>query len=307
VPRRDAIGKLGETRGVWRALAGADAAVYVFRTGLSGGIAALAVGALFTTARRRRLVLAASNDLDFIFGRSDRSRLTERLYRLALRRTERVVVQSEQQLELARTALRDEERVTLIPSFTEPAPERGRPEPDAPFLWAGRIVDYKLPLSFLELARALPEARFEMIAYPTGETPPDLARRLADEAGTLPNVELVERMRHEAVLERIERCLAVVSTSHHEGMPNVFLEAWARGVPVLTLHFDPDARITAERTGLYAEGSWDRFVEQAKALRDDRSLGDELGRNGRAYVQRVHSLDAVGARWAALLAAAAAD
>ena len=304
-PRRDAIGKLGETRGVWRALAEADARAYVFRTGLSGGIAAFAVGALFARARRRRVVLAASNDLDFLFGRPDRSRATERVYRLALRHTTRVVVQSEQQLALARSVLGDGDRVTLIPSFTESAPQRRSPGPDAPFLWAGRIIDYKLPLEFVALARALPQARFEMIAFKTGETPAALAQRLAHEAAALPNLELIGRLRREQVLERIERCAAVVSTSRYEGMPNVFLEAWTRGVPVVTLHFDPDDRITTERTGICAEGSWERFVEATNALREEQPLRDELGRNGRAYIERVHSLEAVGGRWAALLTEAA--
>ena len=56
------------------------------------------------------------------------------------------------------------------------------------------------------------------------------------------------------VLELIDRSRAVVLTSRHEGMPNVFLEAWARGVPVLSLHFDPDGKIAKEGLGLCAEG-----------------------------------------------------
>ena len=300
-PRRDALGKLGETRGVWRALSEADARVYVFRTGLSGGIAAFAVGALFCLVRRRRLILAASNDLDFIFGRPDRSRLTEWLYRLALRRTTRVVVQSDQQLELARGAVGDGDRVTLIPSFTEPAPLRTPPGREAPFLWVGRIIDYKLPLSYVELARAFPETRFEMVAFRTGETPAALEEQLVREAAGVSNLEVVGQVPREQVLKWIDRCVAVVSTSQHEGMPNVFLEAWTRGVPVITLHFDPDDRIASERTGVCADGDWERFVAGTRALRDDPQLRDELGANGRTYVERVHSLEAVGKRWAALV------
>jgi glycosyltransferase involved in cell wall biosynthesis len=299
-PRRDVLGKLGETRGVWRALAKADARAYVFRTGLSGGIAAFTVGALFCMVRRRRLFFAASNDLDFILGRSDRSRLTERLYQLALKRATRVVVQSEQQLELTRKVV-DDGRATLIPSFTEPASVRSPPGDDAPLLWVGRVIEYKLPLSFVDLAQALPEARFRMVAFLTGESPPALSEQLDKASQRAPNLEVVPQVRREQVLEWIARCTAVVSTSRYEGMPNVFLEAWTRGVPVISLHFDPDDRIARERTGICADGSWDRFVEAATMLRDDPRLRDQLGSNGRAYVERVHSLEAVGERWASML------
>jgi glycosyltransferase involved in cell wall biosynthesis len=298
-PRRDIFGKLGETLGVWRALASADARLYVFRTGLSGGIAAFVVGALFCLLHRRRLVLAASNDLDFIFARRDRSRLTVALYRLALKGTRQVVVQSEQQLELARKALGAGDRVTLIPSFTQPADASATEARN--FLWVGRIVEYKLPLRYVELARALPDARFVMVAPSTGETPGGLERQLAQESRTCPNLEVLPNMRRERVLELIAGSAAVIGTSHHEGMPNVFLEAWSRGVPVISLHFDPDGRIAGEGIGICAEGSWERFVDAARTLWEDPRLRAELGESGRRYVARVHSPEAVGSRWAATL------
>ncbi len=295
------LGKLGETLGVWRALVAADARLYVFRTGLSGGIAAFVVGALLCFIRRRRLILAASNDLDFIFERPDRSRLTEAMYRLALAHTRRIVVQSEQQLELARTAVGDSGRVSLIPSFAEPAEDEATPSQRDAFLWVGRLVEYKLPLRYVELARALPDVRFVMVAPTTGETTEALKQQLAAETADVPNLEVLSHLRRERTLELIGRSIAVVGTSDHEGMPNVFLEAWSRGVPVISLHFDPDGRIAREGMGICAEGSWDRFVEAAKRLREDPELRAALGDSGRRFVTRVHSPATVGAHWIALL------
>jgi glycosyltransferase involved in cell wall biosynthesis len=295
--RRGLRGRAAEALGIWRALAASDARVYIFRTGLSGGFT---IGAAFCLLRRRQLVLSASNDLDFVFDRHDRPR-REVTYRLALRRTSRVVVQTESQVELARRALGDGDRIALIPSFAEvPESAPSSREPDT-FLWASRVVDYKLPLRYVELARAVPEANFLMVGAQTRETPAELMATVKGAAAELPNLEFLPTVPRGRVLELIGRSRAVVLTSRHEGMPNVFLEAWARGVPVLSLHFDPDGKIAQERLGLCAEGSWELFIDAARRLWDDRELRAELGANGRGYVARIHSVEAVGARWAATL------
>ena len=295
--RRGLPGKISEALRVWRSLADADARLYVFR----GGGAHLIIGAAFCLLHRRRLVFSASNDLDFIFDRPDRSRWGQALYRAALRRCRRVVVQTTQQLELARRGLGAGTRVDLIPSFAEPSnTSDSAPEPEA-FLWAARLVEYKQPLRYVELARALPEATFWMVAPWTSDTPEALFRRVTEAAGDTPNLELLSHQWRDKVLELIGRATAVVVTSRHEGMPNVFLEAWGRGVPVISLHFDPDGRITDEGLGLVAGGSWDEFVAAARKLWTERELRRRMGDRGRAYVARVHSPQVVGERWAAAL------
>ena len=308
VGRRGLRAKLSEAVRVWRSLSDADSRLYLFR----GGGTHLIVGALYCLLHRRGLVLSASNDLDFVFDRPDRSRWGQALYRAALRRSQCVVVQTTQQLELARNSLAGRNaRVELIPSFAEPGDDQDEPEqsvgvgfrapePEA-FLWAARLVSYKLPLRYVELARALPEARFWMVAPLTSETPEALLEQLRDAADETANLELLPNQYRENVLEMIRRSAAVVLTSSHEGMPNVFLEAWARGVPVISLYFDPDRRIADEGLGLFADGSWDEFVAGARRLWAEPDLRRQIGERGREYVARVHSLEAVGERWAATL------
>jgi glycosyltransferase involved in cell wall biosynthesis len=294
------MGKLVDCLHVWRALAAAEARLYLFRTGLSGGSTGFVTGALFCLLHRRGLVFAASNDLDFIFGRDDRPWLVEALYRLALRRAQRVVVQTRRQLELAGRVV-EPANVTLIPSFAEPADPGDAAAQREGFLWAGRLVDYKLPLRYIELARSVPEARFRMVVGETGETSDELASEVSHAAAQVPNLELAPRQARERVLEHIARCTAVVVTSRSEGMPNLFLEAWARGAPVLSLHFDPDGRIAEEGIGICAAGSWTQFVSAARQLWSDGALRREIGERGRAYVRRTHSPGVVAARWTDLL------
>jgi len=297
-----ALGKLVDAVHIWRALAAADARAYLFRTGLSGGSVGFVTGALFTLLHRRRLVFAASSDLDFVFGRDDRPWWTEAVYKLALKRASPMVVQSRRQGELAAQVV-DSSKIDVIPSFAEPGNERRNVKADVGFVWAGRLVEYKLPLRYLQLAESVPEARFRMFAIRTGETPQALRKQLAEEAAQVPNLALGPGQSRERLLEFVAKSTAVVVTSRHEGMPNLFLEAWARGTPVLSLHFDPDGVIAAEALGICAGGSWSLFVAGARRLWGDERLRRELGERGRAYVRRVHSVEAVAGRWAEVLRA----
>ena len=255
---------------IWRGLARADARAYVVRG--SGGH--LVAAAAFCKMRRRRLIFATSNDLDFDFERAVRDPRVLRAYRRSIRSADRVVLQTRQQQALAKAALPGLEPV-VIPSFSPPA-EASEAEPEY-FLWADRA-------GALQASRALRRAR----ARPTGPRVQDGAQphqrdaRGAPRQGprggsTLPNLELLPGRPREQLLEETRRAAAIVSTSAVEGMPNTFLEAWARGVPVLSLNVDPDDRISEHDIGIVADGSMQRLAEGASRLWHERELRAAMG------------------------------
>jgi glycosyltransferase involved in cell wall biosynthesis len=275
---------------IWKTLERADPAVVVVRG--SGGY--LIPIAAWTTARRRKLIFATSSDLDFDLHRSDRSRAKLRVYSTAAQHATRLVVQTETQKRLAaKTFPRLISRV--IPSFAETSfPTDAVPEY---FLWADRVTDYKRPEAFLDLVAAVPEARFRMVASPTRETSPELMRRVEERAAGLPNLELVGRSSRPELLGQISSAVALVKTSEAEGMPNTFLESWARAVPVLTLSVDPDDRIAEYGGGIVAGNSADAFAAAARRLWDEPAWRAELGAKGRDFVVSHHSIEAVIDRW----------
>ncbi len=294
--RAGLIGHFLEAERMWRALHRADARVYVVRTGTPS----VGLGALFCSVHRRALVFSSAGINDFTFqdfAATPWRRL--RLYRYGIRGADAVVVQTQEQIDLAREEFPDLPRVVEIPSFVKP-PEPGGGEPEA-FVWISRLVPDKRPLRYVELARALPEARFRMIAVEGNQTPPELSASLRAAAGLAPNLELLAPRSHAETGKLLTRSVAAVSTSRHEGMPNVFLEAWARGVPALSLDVDPDGRIAGCGLGVAAGGSWERFVAGARELWEGRHSRAALSERTRAYVNRVHSKASVGDRWAAVL------
>jgi glycosyltransferase involved in cell wall biosynthesis len=290
---------------VWSALAEADAAVYVVRSGLP----VLGVAALFCRVRRRRLVFATANDLDLTFGFYDGRRPERLLYALGVRWADAVVVQSGRQRALAARTFPGLRRVVELPSFAAAAPPA--PGPPEAFLWVGRLDRHKQPLRYVALAEALPDARFWMIARPLepergggspgGPSDEAMEREVRERAARLPNLELLEPRPHREAMQLVDRAVAVVGTGAAEGMPNLFLEAWARGVPVLTYEFDPDGRIAREGLGAAADGSAARFAAAARVLWDGRDDRVGLAERLRAHVAATHGVEAVTSRWLQLL------
>lgn len=298
-PRPDEFGTLrafaAETARVWRVLNEADPALTVFR-GASG---AVGIGAAWSRLHRRRLVFASANNSDFGTGPFHGPRDPRGwAFSAGIGRTDALVVQTIEQVELARKRFPH-----LVPqridSFVEPAP----PAVDAgeAFLWISRVADYKRPLLYADLAAALPEARFWMIpGAPVGPgeevTLAALRRRSAD----LPNLELLPQRPHAMLQALIGRAVAMVNTSSFEGMPNTWLEGWARGVPALTFSFDPDGRIADHGLGVSAQGSWEAFVGGARALWHQRADRHHHGPVVRAHVTDVNG-EQVAEAWARML------
>lgn len=293
--RHKLLGRAVEPALTWQAMARADARAYIFR----GASAVVGPGAAFCRATGRRLIFSGANDSDFTLTGFGGSRSRAQLFAAGVRTAAAIVVQSGDQTRLAGETFPGI-RVTEIPSFVEQQPAAtGRPEA---FLWAARLVDYKRPLEYVELARAIPEARFRMVAVPTvGDTTDELQAELRRRAAGVANLELLPPCPHARLLELLDTTVAVVNTSVTEGMPNVWLEGWARGVPALSLQFDPDRRVRDRGIGLAAAGDWESFVAGARQLWETRHRRGEMGVAAQRYVAETHGPEPVAGAWEALL------
>jgi glycosyltransferase involved in cell wall biosynthesis len=248
--------------------------------------------ALAAKIRRSRFVYSSANVLDFDFDLVDRSRISQAMFRLGIRLADCVVVQSTEQERLC------EERYgrsgVMIRSIALPAEPRRAAEA---LVWIGRLDDYKRPDAFVTLARTCPDLRCWMIAIPGSPAFPEASRRLRSAAEEIPNLHLLPPRPHDAMGEVLDRAVAVVNTALYEGMPNVFLEGWARGVPALAHSHDPDGVIEREGLGAFAGGSDERFAELACELWNNRFDQSGLSARCRAYIAREHAPEAVVAGW----------
>ncbi|HEY2371516.1 MAG TPA: glycosyltransferase family 4 protein [Gaiellaceae bacterium] len=285
------LGKLRETAALASSIFGSGAAVIVTRAaGPHVGLAAVAA-----KLSGRRFVFSTANVSDFDFGRLSPSRANDALFRLGVRLADRIIVQTMEQKRMCNEAFHRD--AMLIKSIAEPATQRTR-EPKA-FLWIARLVWYKRPLEYIQLARLVPEAMFWMVGVrvPLASEEDDLVNEVERAAADVPNLELLPSRPRQELLELVDACVAVVNTADFEGMPNIFLEGWERGVPALALTHDPDGVIESHDVGWFAHGSRERLVELARTAWGRRDDQASIAERCRAYVRDEHSADAVAARW----------
>jgi glycosyltransferase involved in cell wall biosynthesis len=273
---------------MFRAVVAARSAVVVQRNASRSVL----VAALAARLSRGSFVYSSANVVDFDLGRIERW-YNVRMFEWGVRAASQVVVQTDEQAAMCRSHFG--RAPTVIRSIAERAePRDGVPET---FLWIGRMAHYKRLDVYLDLAAALPDVSFEAIVLSASDDEREREARLSETIDGLPNITLFDPRPRAQLGPLIERAVAIVNTSEYEGMPNVFLESWARGVPALAFSHDPDGVVTKYGLGSFAGGSRERFVELARVLWESRGDQRELAARCIAYVRRHHDSRVVCNAW----------
>jgi glycosyltransferase involved in cell wall biosynthesis len=227
---------------VWSAMRRANADIYYVST------AGMLIGevAMFAKWHGRKAVYRVANnsDCDPVAKRIRYAR-DRILYRYGMRNADLILAQTDTQESLLRENLGRESRV--VPSLADAVDaKRERGERDIDVLWLTNIRPHKHADLLLDLARRMPQVTFHMVGGPVGGNEAHFAD-VEREANTLPNVRFHGFVPYHETAPFYERARLFVSTSEMEGFPNTFLQAWARGTPVVS-YFDPDRLIS--RNGL---------------------------------------------------------
>src|SRR5690348_1474195 len=267
----------------WSALARADADLYYTScAGMHVGLVAL-----FCRRHRKRFVFRTASDTD-----CDGSRLLvpfardRWLYAHGLRRADAVLVQSAAQREaLARNyGLAGRVAGMLVES---PPPVAAR---DIDVLWVSNIRRVKRPDRILDLAEELPELKIHMVGGPLpGEE--DLFEEVRDRAAAKATLTFHGRVPYPDASDLYGRARILVNTSDVEGFPNSYLQAWIRGVPVVTL-IDPDRTIEREGLGV-AVSAVAQIPAAVRRLLRDATAWKAASDRCRAFMAREHSEDKI--------------
>jgi glycosyltransferase involved in cell wall biosynthesis len=268
---------------LWSALERADADLYY------ASCAGMHVGLLALFCRRfhKRFVFRSASESD-----CDPARLLVRfardrwLYAFGLRRADAVLVQSLSQAEaLAQNYGLGGRVAGMLVENT-----LSRAARDIDVLWVGNIRQVKRPDRVLDLADRMPQRRIHLVGGPlAGEEA--LFRGVTRAASARPNVAFHGRVSYWDVNTLYLRARLLLNTSDVEGFPNSYLQAWIRGVPVVT-RIDPDGVIAREGLGI-ATRSTQEMVDAVSLLLTDRAAWTAASERCRAFVAREYDEDKV--------------
>jgi glycosyltransferase involved in cell wall biosynthesis len=204
------------------------------------------VTAWFCKKNKRKFIFRVASDTDCVPGQQLISWRRDRLiYEYGLRHADIIATQGKHQSDL----LKMHYGLPSIPvNMTVAVPRDTRDTPlDIDVLWVSNIWDVKRPELILDIARMLPDFRITMIGGPVRGYE-KLYRWIQDSAQQIENVCFVGPVPYQEVDAYFSRARIFVNTSSAEGFPNTFLQAWARGVPVVSF-FDPDGLIVDRGLG----------------------------------------------------------
>ena len=229
---------------IWNALKRADADIYFVRcaTFLTG------ILAIFCKIYGKKFVFSGAHITDFI---PSQLRLpTKRdktLYKFGLKHANAAIVQCNEQKDLLFNNFQIESRV--IKNFYPINPPNLTASNQKYILWVSTIRHWKRPLQFIRLAESIPDERFVMIGGRGEAANSKLNYEVNKRASKVKNLDFLGFQPLRITEKYFDQCKVFIDTSKYEGFPNTFLQAWSRGIPVIS-YIDPDNVISKQRLGL---------------------------------------------------------
>jgi glycosyltransferase involved in cell wall biosynthesis len=293
--------KVEQARSLWLALRAADPDIIYVRN-VPRFIAVLLA---FRWRHHRPLVLGLSTNYH-AYPRSvtGQNRWDYHSYRLALRKVDAVVAQSDFQARgLERHFHRRDAIVIRNGAVVTPPPPPDTLRDRA--AWVATLHPYKGIERLFDLARRLPGLQFEVAGGPA-RSYYDYYRAVESTAREIPNLAWRGFVQHDRIDEILVRSFAFVNTTtsfqgvpNLEGFPNVYIEAWRNAVPVLTLGNDPDGLIEAKGLGFHCPTP-DAMAADLARLAADPARRERMGGAARRHFEEEHDIRSIARRYAKL-------
>jgi glycosyltransferase involved in cell wall biosynthesis len=211
------------------------------------------------------------------------------LYLIGTRLADDYVFQSRDQKEMAWKNLRIKGQVILNIAHEISADPREVTR-DIDGLWVGTCIPRKDPHGFLDIVESLPQYKFSMVVAPGADD--EFNDGVAQRARQSANLDYRGFVPYCDVSKYYQRARILVHTSRAEGFPNVFLQAWQFGIPVIARHVDPDGVVTRNELGKVSRTLERQIADVVEALLDEAKRG-MWGERCRKYVDNNHAPELV--------------
>jgi glycosyltransferase involved in cell wall biosynthesis len=260
------------------------------------GCAYTGIAAFYSIKNNCRMIWHIANDVNVLPFHLDKNKsynlvsrfLEKKILEYGIRNSNSIIAQTNQQAEMLRTYYsRDAECV--IPNFQPigTAPEKRHDL--IKVVWVANLKPSKRPGLFVDLAnelRSYSGVEFIMIGRAGNSAwHKDLIGRIKD----APHLKYLGQMSQDEVNSILSESHVFVNTSEYEGFPNTFIQAWIRGVPVVSLGINPDGVFNDRRVGFFS-GDYKQMCADVLRLATDERLRSEMGSYAREHAVKNHSL-----------------
>jgi glycosyltransferase involved in cell wall biosynthesis len=167
-------------------------------------------------------------------------------------------------------------------------------EPGQYLIYVGSLTMLKGADKLYDIVNALKIAEPVMIV---GQPNDSHAKPIFEKLKELRNTDAKGRIQHSDTLKLIANAKALINTSDFEGFPNVFLEAWSMGIPVLSLKVNPGKIFDKYQLGMCFGGDVAKMKEYINTNRAIPSQKEQM----LSYVREFHDSTTAGLRFVNLL------
>ena len=266
----------------WQGMKRANADIY-FQSA-AGMITGLAVA--FCKLHHKKSIFYAAHNADFTEKPTHiKYRRDLWLYHYGVKHANEILTQNTEQQRLCKLMFN---RDSIIVPNLYALPESSGNNANGYILWVSTIREFKRPALFVELAKSMPHFHFKMVG---GFVPGDeaLYENIKTQAESLSNLDFEGFVPYSGIDSYFNGARLVINTSHTEGFPNAFLQAWARKIPTISF-FDCGALVDEKPLGFIVDSLENMRVIAEKLMTDDKTWLAQ-GERSQAYFSANHSIE----------------
>jgi glycosyltransferase involved in cell wall biosynthesis len=259
---------------------------------------------LASRANKSRFLLALASDIDLLslrgkFKSEYKAKfnlfkyLTQWLpndlvFRFLLRRADVIISQHQGQWD---SISRNRGKKVLFPNIIDRSHLPSRVNGEKPFYaYIGSLTMVKGADKLYDIiSSAEGKADFLVVGQPNDPGAVPIFEQLKNK----PNARMLGRKSHDETIGFMRPACALINTSEYEGFPNVFLEAWSMGIPVLSYKVSPGDIISRYNLGVCFNGD----LEKMKAYINAGRIPDVKEQELKDYITRNHDFINAGKRF----------
>ena len=156
-------------------------------------------------------------------------------------------------------------------------------------VWVSNLKPQKQPDLYVKLARDLADTGVDFLMV--GNIFYDDYNYIRSEHERLPNFRYLGPKTPQEVNGILDHCLLNIHTCKPEGFGNIFIQAWLKRKPTVSLAFDPGGLIAEQQLGGFGDGSYETFRAQVRKLIEQAPFREATGEKAYQFAVENFSIE----------------